>query len=163
MRSYFDNRTVSVAWAEAREFDRWQLSRVVLCFARKKRRRRHERKEGAPKRPGNEERWIIAMAYVLWRVFMKKYCKVRLGIRNLPVSVAHTPCFVIWRRARAVLVYARACTRLFEIQICISNRVKPPLGTGFHRYNLRTHEHAAGIVTLKVRILRANRTALRVK
>lgn len=27
-----------------------------------------------------------AMAYVLWRVFMKKYSKVRLGIRNLPVS-----------------------------------------------------------------------------
>ncbi|XP_043248649.1 uncharacterized protein LOC122395269 [Colletes gigas] len=25
------------------------------------------------------------MAYVLWRVFMKKYSKVRLGIRNLPV------------------------------------------------------------------------------
>lgn len=28
----------------------------------------------------------VAMAYVLWRVFMKKYSKVRLGIRNLPVS-----------------------------------------------------------------------------
>lgn len=31
----------------------------------------------------------IAMAYVLWRVFMKKYCKVRLGIRNVPVSLYH--------------------------------------------------------------------------
>ncbi|EGI60219.1 hypothetical protein G5I_11614 [Acromyrmex echinatior] len=29
----------------------------------------------------------VAMAYVLWRVFMKKYSKVRLGIRNLPVSL----------------------------------------------------------------------------
>ncbi|XP_071560266.1 uncharacterized protein [Temnothorax nylanderi] len=28
------------------------------------------------------------MAYVLWRVFMKKYSKVRLGIRNLPVIPA---------------------------------------------------------------------------
>ncbi|XP_046734872.1 uncharacterized protein LOC124404610 [Diprion similis] len=28
------------------------------------------------------------MAYVLWRVFMKKYTKVRLGIRNLPVNPA---------------------------------------------------------------------------
>lgn len=28
----------------------------------------------------------INMAYVLWRVFMRKYSKVRMGIRNLPVS-----------------------------------------------------------------------------
>ncbi|CAL7935501.1 unnamed protein product [Xylocopa violacea] len=28
------------------------------------------------------------MAYVLWRVFMKKYSKVRLGLRNLPVIPA---------------------------------------------------------------------------
>lgn len=29
------------------------------------------------------------MAYVLWRVLMKKYSKVRLGIRNFPVSDVH--------------------------------------------------------------------------
>lgn len=29
---------------------------------------------------------IVTMAYVLWRVIMKRYSKVRLGIRNLPVS-----------------------------------------------------------------------------
>lgn len=29
---------------------------------------------------------VVIMAYVIWRVLMKKYSKVRLGIRNLPVS-----------------------------------------------------------------------------
>ncbi|XP_076678332.1 uncharacterized protein LOC143374237 isoform X2 [Andrena cerasifolii] len=48
----------------------------------------YEVEENCAATSGGTETRIIVMAYVLWRVFMKKYSKVRLGIRNLPVIPA---------------------------------------------------------------------------
>jgi len=67
----------------------------------------------------------VAMAYVLWRVFMKKYSKVRLGIRNLPVSSPRS------RRIHFFLSSTRPHFRLFPLlpflhprYVCISLNAK---------------------------------------
>lgn len=68
------------------------------------------------------------MAYVLWRVFMKRYSKVRLGLRNLPVSVTHlVRNFASYTFS---LVYARACSCS---QCKCSVQAKSPFGMSFHR------------------------------
>lgn len=68
------------------------------------------------------------MAYVLWRVFTKKYAKVRLGIASLPVSLLFIVsllffffniqfyiciCIVYWWTSRAVISFNKRCLSVY--------------------------------------------------
>lgn len=62
---------------------------------------------------------------------MKRYSKVRLGLRNLPVSVTH----LVRNFASytfSLVLHARACS-LFAMQMFRLNRAKSPFGMSFHR------------------------------
>lgn len=61
---------------------------------------------------------------------MKRYSKVRLGLRNLPVSVTHL--VRNFASYTFTLVYARAL-QLFAMQMFCLNQAKSPFGMNFHR------------------------------